>query len=523
MVTTLRKRSLLETIVRLVADALMVNGALLIAVLIRYIVDIAIRGHGPPQDVLLKYLMEYVGMFWILTPICLSVFHVFGFYTHGRFYRGRYKALIVAQAVTLSYLVFGFVAYLAHGSVSIPRSILLIGWLLTCALLIAARLWSMLWRMLNLVEGPGNRSKSLQQAPKRILVIGGAGYIGSALLPKLLKRGYHVRLLDLFLFGRDPVAHVVGHPNLEIVQADFRNVDKMVQAMREVDEVIHLGAIVGDPACSLDQELTVEVNLMATRMIAEVANGSGIRRFYFASTCSVYGACDHILNERSGLNPISLYARSKLASEKILLSMASDSFSPVILRFGTVYGLSGRTRFDLVINLLTAKAVREGKITVFGGGQWRPFLHVDDVALAVCKATEAPTELVHGQIFNVGSNEQNYRLADVADLIHKIAPQAEVVDMGADTDFRNYRVDFTKIRTKLGFLPQWTVEAGIEQVIAALENGEVKDYRDSMYSNVKFLSEENTSHLIRRENGWAQELIKHAVESATTASVVAAR
>jgi nucleoside-diphosphate-sugar epimerase len=203
--------------------------------------------------------------------------------------------------------------------------------------------------------------------------------------------------------------------------------------------------------------------------------------------------------------------------------MASDSFSPVILRFGTVYGLSGRTRFDLVINLLTAKAVREGKITVFGGGQWRPFLHVDDVALAVCKATEAPTELVHGQIFNVGSNEQNYRLVDVANLIHKIAPKAEVVDMGADTDFRNYRVDFTKISTKLGFVPQWTVEAGIEQVIAALENGEVSDYRDPMYSNVKFLSEENTSRLIRRENGWAQELIKDAVEAATTASVVAAR
>jgi nucleoside-diphosphate-sugar epimerase len=288
---------------------------------------------------------------------------------------------------------------------------------------------------------------------------------------------------------------------LEIVQADFRNVDKVVQAM-----------IVGDPACSLDQELTVEVNLMATRMIAEVAKGSGISRFYFASTCSVYGACDHILDERSALNPISLYARSKLASEKILLKLASDSFSPVILRFGTVYGLSGRTRFDLVINLLTAKAVRENKITVFGGGQWRPFLHVDDAGLAVLKATEAPRDLIHGQVFNVGSNEQNYRLVDVAHLIQELAPKSEVVDMGADTDFRNYRVDFRKIRTMLQFVPQWSVENGIKQVIAALENGEVIDYRDPMYSNVKFLSDESNSHLIRRENGWAQELIKHEVE-----------
>lgn len=517
MAITDGKRSPWETVVRLVADTLMVNAALMIAVLLRYIVDVAMRGYGPPQDVLVQYLTEYVGIFWILTTVSLGIFYASGFYTHGRYYRGRYKALIVAQAVTLSYLVFGFVAFLSNGSISVPRSILLMGWMLTCMLLIAARLWSMLWRMLHRGETLAHKSNRPQQKSTRMLVIGGAGYIGSALLPKLLKRGYHVRLLDLFLFGKEPIANVVGHPNLEIVHADFRNIDKIVESMRGMDEVIHLGAIVGDPACSLDQELTVEVNLMATRMIAEVAKGSGISRFYFASTCSVYGACDYILDERSGVNPISLYARSKLASEKILMNMASDSFSPVILRFGTVYGLSGRTRFDLIINLLTAKAVREGKITVFGGGQWRPFLHVDDVGLAVLNATEAPTSLIHGQIFNVGSNEQNYQLMDIAYLIQKTAPKAEVVDMGADTDFRNYRVDFTKIRTKLQFSPQWTVEGGIEQVIAALENGEVTDYREPMYSNVKFLSEENNSRLIRRENGWAQELIKQEVESVVVA------
>lgn len=522
MVTTERKRSVLETLVRLIADALMVNAALMVAMLARYIVEIGVRGHGPPQEVLSEYIRGYVGIFWILTAISLCVFYASGFYSHGRYYQGRYKALIVAQAVTLSYLIFGCVAFLSHGSVSVPRTVLFMGWLLTCMLLIAARLWSMLWRMLNRGETLVYGSNPRPQRPKRVLVIGGGGYIGSALLPKLLKRGYHVRLLDLFLFGREPIANVVGHPNLEIIHADFRNVDRIVQATRDMDEVIHLGAIVGDPACSLDQELTVEVNLMATRMIAEVAKGSGISRFCFASTCSVYGACDHILDERSGLNPISLYARSKLASEKILLKLASESFSPVILRFGTVYGLSGRTRFDLVINLLTAKAVKEGKITVFGGGQWRPFLHVDDAALAVLKATEAPTDLIHGQIFNVGSDEQNYRLIDVAHLIHKLAPKAEVVDMGADTDFRNYRVDFTKIRTMLQFLPQWKVEEGIEQVIAALENGEVVDYRDPMYSNVKFLSEETNSRHIRRETGWAQELIKHEVEAGKSAAAMAA-
>jgi len=363
------------------------------------------------------------------------------------------------------------------------------------------------------MEGTGTtydlpRPITSESKGKQILVIGGAGYIGSALLPKLLDRGHHIRLLDLFLFGKEPIVNVLGHPNLQIVHADFRHVDKIVQAMNGMDEVIHLGAIVGDPACSIDQELTVEVNLMAVRMIAEVAKCCRIRRFCFASTCSVYGASDEMLDERSDLNPLSLYARSKLASEKVLMQMADDNFSPVILRFGTVYGLSGRTRFDLVINLLTAKAIKEGKITLFGGGQWRPFLHVDDAALALLKAIEAPTDLIHSQVFNVGSNGQNYQLGDAARIIQGCVPRAEVVDMGADSDFRNYRVDFTKIKRMLSFTPEWSLERGIKQVIAAFERGEVEDYRSSMYSNVKFLVEEANSRLIPREKGWAYELIK---------------
>jgi nucleoside-diphosphate-sugar epimerase len=292
--------------------------------------------------------------------------------------------------------------------------------------------------------------------------------------------------------------------------------------MKEIDDVVHLGAIVGDPACSLDQELTIEVNLMATRMIAEVAKGSGIRRFCFASTCSVYGASEEILDERSTLSPISLYARSKLASEKVLTQLADDFFSPVILRFGTVYGLSGRTRFDLVINLLTAKAIMEGKITVFGGGQWRPFLHVDDAASALMKAIGAPPDLIRGQVFNVGSNQQNYRLEEAGRIIQSLIPKAEFLDMGADTDFRNYRVDFTKIRRMLGFTPRWGLEEGIKQVITALENGEVRDYRNPMYSNAKFLSEENNSRLIRPENGWAKELINQEVKPERRSTVVTA-
>ena len=518
-----RIRSVLDMGVRIAADVIMVNIALAIAMLARYFIVIWVEGSLSPHNVLLEYVGQFVDSFWILTFISIGVFYASGFYTRGRYYQGQYKALVVAQAVSLSYLMFGFVAMLSQGAITLPRSVFFIGWVVTAALLIVSRLWSMLWRMMERTSVPQDRRRPVTKEPKgkKILVIGGAGYIGSALLPKLLDRGHHVRLLDLFLFGKEPIVDVIGHPNLQIVQADFRHVDKIVQAMNGMEEVIHLGAIVGDPACSLDQDLTIEVNLMAVRMIAEVAKGSGIRRFCFASTCSVYGANDEILDERSHLHPLSLYARSKLASEKVLIQMADDRFSPVILRFGTVFGLSGRTRFDLVINLLTAKAVKEGKITVFGGGQWRPFLHVSDAALALLKAVEAPTDLIHSQVFNVGSNEQNYQLGDAANIIQTCVPKSEVVDMGVDTDFRNYRVDFSKIRNMLSFRPEWTLEQGVRQVIAAFEKGAVRDYRNPMYSNVKFLVEEANSRLIRREKGWAYELIKEEERPEKTSTAAA--
>ena len=272
-----------------------------------------------------------------------------------------------------------------------------------------------------------------------------------------MNAGYHVRLLDLLLYSTEPIHDVLHHPHLELIQADFRQVDKVVEAIGDVDAVVHLGAIVGDPACALDEELTIEVNLMATRMIAEVAKGSGVNRFIFASTCSVYGASNELLDEHSALYPVSLYARSKIASEQVLKNLAGPDFVPVILRFGTIYGLSGRTRFDLVINLLAAKAVIEGTITVFGGDQWRPFVHVDDAALAILKALEAPRATVQNQIFNVGSDEQNYTIEQVGEIIQRLVPTAEILHMGSDGDRRNYQVNF-KIRNTLHFVPQWNVE-----------------------------------------------------------------
>ncbi len=436
--------------------------------------------------------------------ICLTIFFLSGFYTYGRFYRGRFKALVLVQAVTLSYLIFGFIIYFFK--INFPRSALVLSWGLSLLFLSAARAWSFLWKkVVNierlLIDQPEDHKVRL------VLVIGGAGYIGSAFLPKLLEKGYQVRLLDLLLYGTEPIEDLLDHPHLEIMQADFRQIDKVVEAMRDVDAVIHLGGIVGDPASALDEGLTIDINLIATRMIAEVAKGSGVGRFIFASSCSVYGASEEQLNERSGLHPVSLYARSKIASEKVLLSMADDHFAPVTLRFGTIYGLSGRTRFDLVVNLLTAQAVFDREIHIFGGDQWRPFLHVGDAARAILMALEAPRSLVSNQIFNVGSSEQNYTIRQIGKMIESFVPEATVVENMENADLRNYWVDFSKIHDTLGFAPEWTVERGVQQVIDAIQSGKVSDYRDAKYSNVKFLTEEGIFRLERKGEGWAYQLL----------------
>lgn len=490
-----------EMAVRIFADAILVNVALLLASLIRFLWEITFQEMASgttARQVLARYFAEYLRSGPLLTLICLGLFYAAGFYTYGRAYRSRYKVLYIAQTVSLAYLLFGFLSYFVVGALRLGRGIWVLSWILTIVLLSVARVWAALWTTVVRAEQALTHPKETGRI-HHVLVIGGAGYIGSALVKKLLHAGYRVRILDLLMYGEEPIKAFLDHPLFELIQGDFRDVGKVVQAMQGVDAVVHLGAIVGDPACAVNESITISINLTAARMIAEVAKGSGIRRFVFASTCSVYGASDEILNERSALAPVSLYARTKIASERALLELADQHFGPTILRFGTIYGLSGRTRFDLVVNLLTAKAVVEGKITVMGADQWRPFVHVEDAALSVQRVLEAPWNVVRGQIFNVGSDEQNYTIGQVGQIIHQMVPTAELLDLGQDGDRRNYRVSFAKIRDAIDFAPEWTLEQGIQQVIDALKSGQVEDYRDARYSNVKFLKEEGLSLLLRNE------------------------
>lgn len=503
-----------EAVIRVIADALLINIATLSALAVRLLYIVAfsdVDANINYRTTFWEYLKAYGNSAWLLTLTCLVIFAISGFYTYGRFYRGRYKVLIVVQAVSIGYLIFGSLTFLSKGVLYIPRGALVLSWVLSIVLLTLARAWSSVWRTILRSERSAGRPEN--RPIHKVLVIGGAGYIGSALLPKLLEKGYQVRLVDLLLYGTEPIEKFLEHPHLEVMQADFRQIDKIVEAMRDVDAVIHLGGIVGDPASALDEELTTEINLIATRMIAEVAKGSGVGHFIFASTCSVYGASDQMLDERSELNPVSLYARSKIASEKVLLQMADEHFAPVILRFGTIYGLSGRTRFDLVVNLLTAKAYVDKEITIFGGEQWRPFLHVDDAAQALLQVLEAPKGLVRNQIFNVGSNEQNFTIRQVGEIVHSFVADAIIVNKGEDVDRRNYWVNFNKINHALGFAPNWTVEQGVEQVLQALRSGRVGDYKDARYSNVKFLTEEGIYRLARHGNGWAYELLNETSPS----------
>jgi nucleoside-diphosphate-sugar epimerase len=498
-----------EGVVRLIADAVLINLAILTSLVARFFYIVAFV--SPQTNIDYKntfwyYLYAYGSGAWLLTLVCLIVFALNGFYTYGRIYRGKYKILVVVQAVSVAFLICGFLIYFFKGLVDLPRGTFTLSWILVTLYVAGARIWSFLWNNVMRAER-SLRGHSQEQKIRTVLVIGGAGYIGSALLPKLLDKGYRVNLLDLLLYGTEPIQEYINHPRLKIYQVDFRQVDAVVEATRDVDAVVHLGGIVGDPACAIDEDLTTEINLMATRMIAEVAKGSGVNRFIFASTCSVYGASDHELDERSELNPVSLYARSKIASERVLMKMADDHFAPVILRFGTAYGLSGRTRFDLVVNLLTAKAVVDSQITIFGGDQWRPFIHVDDAALAIVQVLEAALPIVRNQVFNVGSNEQNYTIRQIGEIIHHLVPDAEIVPVNADYDPRNYWVNFDKFRKTFDFSPHWTIEQGATQVIEAIQSGKVGDYKDTKYSNAKFFTEEGIFRLTRREDRWAYQLL----------------
>ncbi len=431
-----------------------------------------------------------------LLVVTVTYFTIAGFYSRQRTYRGQHKASAVVQATLLSFLTYGAIAYSFRAYLTFPPAIAIAA-AAACALglLLPLRLYGFIWKRLarSLLSAADPEavaaSRTEVRSRKEVLVIGGAGYIGSALVPQLLDQGLRVRLFDRFLFGREPIAAFEDHPNLVIQDADFRRTDQLVVAMRHADTVIHLGGIVGDPACALDETLTIELNLAANRAIAEIARAQQVRRFIFASSCSVYGSNDELLDENSQVNPVSLYAESKVAAERVLQQQSDEFLRPTILRLGTVFGLSGRTRFDLVVNLLAAKAATEGIVPVIGPQQWRPFVHVHDAAAAFALAATTPTAIVENRTFNVGSNGQNMTLGGLGALIAARVPGSRLVETEMADDARNYRVSFDRIGRELGYRTTLSVEQGVDQVLDAFATGEITDYERPQFSNVSWFRE----------------------------------
>jgi nucleoside-diphosphate-sugar epimerase len=318
------------------------------------------------------------------------------------------------------------------------------------------------------------------------LVTGGAGYVGSLVVDELLARGAPVRVLDTLLHGSVPsLLGAWGRPGFEFVRGDVRDPQIRRAALAGVDSVVHLAAIVGDPACARRPELAQEVNLDATRALLADCERLGVRRMVFASTCSNYGKMPGgvLATEEFELRPVSLYARTKVAAELDVLARGRNGLETCCLRFATVYGSSPRMRFDLTVNEFTRDLVLGEELVVFGEQFWRPYVHVRDAARAVGAVLEAPRDAVDGEVFNVGSTEENYRKLDIVELLQRRLPDARVRYVHKDEDPRDYRVAFEKIDVALGYRPRYTVGDGIDEVMALVRSGILEEPAAEVYRN----------------------------------------
>jgi len=426
----------------------------------------------------------YITRFFPLSFIFPAVFAWSGFYSRARSYSTPYKWRVIATGSAAATLIYLFADFIWNRADIIPRSSTIMFLAFVVGGTVGVR-WLKHWMITSReTEPPEISSLSRQTAP--ILVVGGAGYIGCLLCRQLLERGYRVRVLDSLIYGDSAIRELREDPNFELVSGDCRNIQNVVSAVNGVEAIVHLAAIVGDPACEQDRQTALEVNYAATRMLIEIARGNGVGRFIFASSCSVYGATDLLMTESSAVEPISLYAQTKVDSEHALLAATGADFHPTIVRLATVFGHSSRPRFDLVVNLLVAKAYRDNVITIFNGEQWRPFIHVRDVARGLIATLEAPLPLVSGEVFNLGDSRLNYMLTEVAERIGAAFPGTRIEHV-SNTDRRNYRVSFDKIRNQLGFESVTSLETGIDELKSVLERGIVLNYAAPEYHNQRFL------------------------------------
>ncbi|KWT85302.1 NAD-dependent epimerase/dehydratase family protein [Candidatus Magnetominusculus xianensis] len=321
---------------------------------------------------------------------------------------------------------------------------------------------------------------------KKVFITGGAGYIGSIMIGAMLENEYEVIVLDRMFFGKRPVLKYLDHPKVHFYKDDVRYFDKAL--LKGVDVVIDLAGISNDPASEINPQATININQKGSIRVAKVSKEMGVRQYILASSCSIYGeGDDNLLNEESKKNPVSLYARSKIKAEEAIKPLADDNFCVTFLRNGTVYGYSTRMRFDLVVNTMTWKAWQNGKIHIMGGGQqWRPLVHVKDVVDAFLLVMQTQNlSIINGQAFNVGSNDQNYQIWQIANMVKNAIPNTELEFFPSDPDRRDYRVCCDKITNVLGFKTKKTVTDGIIEILDGLKSGYI-DAMDPSNITVKY-------------------------------------
>lgn len=333
-----------------------------------------------------------------------------------------------------------------------------------------------------------------------VLVTGGAGYIGSVLVPKLLSDGHHVRVVDRLYFGPDTLDGISASDKtrLQVVRDDVRTLSPEV--FQGVETVIDLAGISNDPSCELHPSITRAVNLDGGVRTMRSAREAGVAKYILASSCSVYGRGEGLgLVETSTLHPVSLYAQCKADAEKQLFSMRGPGFQVTALRLATVFGLSPRMRFDLAINVMTKNAYTKGQITVDGGGrQWRPFVHVADVAETMIRVMNAPNSLVDGEVFNVGSEANNVRILNLAYRVRDAVPGTQIVLAPTDPDLRDYNVRFDKVKALLDGASFRSIEQGISEVLEALRLGNLDPEERRWYTlqQYRFLLEVERTHAL---------------------------
>ncbi len=324
-----------------------------------------------------------------------------------------------------------------------------------------------------------------------ILVAGGAGYVGAKLVPELLRRNHHVNVLDLYIYGEDVLSSVKNHPRLREYKGDVRNLDDVKRALQDCDAVIHLACISNDPSFELNPELGKSINLDSFEPFVKLCKASGVKRFIYASSSSVYGIKEEKdVTEEMSLEPLTDYSKFKAECERILLRYIDDDFIGTILRPATVCGYSPRQRLDVVVNILTNLAYHTGKIKILGGPQLRPNIHIDDMVRAYCHVLEQPKEKIQGEIFNVGY--ENHPISSLGEMVKRKVEGKRSVELVREetNDNRSYHVSSRKIDEKLGFRADFTVEKAVEDLVEAFEKGRLPGaLTDSRYSNIKTMKE----------------------------------